>query len=53
MHHRVAMGDINIQLVERVAAKPLEILLNLHRYIVPCQIMAQLVAVAAKFVGNR
>ena len=40
MHHGVAMGDIDIELVERVAAKVLEVLLYLHLDIVPRKIGA-------------
>ncbi len=35
MHHGVAIRDIDIELVERVAAKVLEVLLHLHFDIVP------------------
>ena len=52
MHHGVAMGDIDIELVERVAAEILEILLHLHFDIVPREVGAQLVAIEAEFVGN-
>jgi hypothetical protein len=47
------MRDIDIELVERVAAECLEILLNLHLDVVPCQIGTQLVAVSAELVRNR
>ena len=35
MHDRVAMADVDVELVERVAAEILEILLYLNRDIVP------------------
>ena len=53
MHDRVAMRDIDIELVECVAAKPLEIFLNFYLDIVPCQIGTQLIAIGAEFIGNR
>src|SRR5690349_7274121 len=52
MHHRVAMRDIDVELVERVAAQPLEVFLDLHLDVVACQIDAQAVAVGPEFVGN-
>lgn len=52
VHHRVAMSDVDVEFVERVAAKPLEVLLNLYLDIMPCQVGAQLITVAAKLVGN-
>jgi hypothetical protein len=53
IHYRVAVTDVGIELVERVAAERLEILLNLHLDIVPRQIETQLVAISAEFIGNR
>ena len=53
MHHRVTVRDIDIELVQRVAAKRLEILLNLHLDIMPCQIGTQLVAISPELVRNR
>ena len=38
MHDRVAMGDVDVELVERVAAEVLEVLLYLNRDIVPTEI---------------
>jgi len=38
MHHRVAVRDIKIELVERVTADCLEIFLNFYFNIMPCQI---------------
>jgi hypothetical protein len=52
MHHGVAMGDVDIELVERVAAEVSEILLHLHFDIVPREVGAKLVAMGAEFVGN-
>src|SRR6516164_9522249 len=53
VHHRVAMGDVDVELVERVAAETLEVLLNLHLDIMPRQVAAQLITVEAKLVGDR
>ena len=53
MHDSVAMGDIDIELIERVAAEVLEILLHLHMDIVPFEIGAQQIAIGAKFIRNR
>jgi hypothetical protein len=52
MNHGVAIGDIDVELVERVAAEVLEILLHLHFDIVPREISAELIAIDAKLVGN-
>jgi hypothetical protein len=52
MHHGVAMGDVDIELVERVAAEVLEILLHLYFDVVPREVGAELVAIGAEFVGN-
>lgn len=50
MHHRVAMGDIDIELVQRPAAEVVEVLLYLHLDIVAPQIAAQQIAITAEFV---
>ena len=39
MHDSVAMGDVDVELVQRNAAEVLEVLLHLHRDIMPRQIM--------------
>jgi hypothetical protein len=52
MHDRVAMGDVDVELVERIAAEILEVLLHLHGDIVPRQIAAQLIPVNPELVGN-
>ena len=53
MHYRVAMGDVDVELIERVAAKPFAVLLNFYLDIMPCQVDAQFITVEAKLVGNR
>jgi hypothetical protein len=52
MHHGVAIRDIDIELVERVAAKVLEVLLHLHFDIVPREVGAQLFAISAELIRN-
>ena len=52
MHDGVAMGDVGIELVERIAAEVLEILLHLHRDIVTRQIMDQQIAIRPELAGN-
>ena len=52
MHHAVAMGDIDIKLVERVAAEVFEVLLHLHFDIVPRQVGSQLIAIGAELIRN-
>jgi|SRR6516162_1315414 len=51
-HHGIAMGDIDIELVECFAAEVFEVLLYLHLDIVARKIAVQQIAVAAEFVGN-
>ena len=46
------MGDIDIELVERVAAEVLEVLLHLHFDIVPRQVALQLIAKGAELIRN-
>ena len=41
-----------VELVERVAAEILEVLLDLHRDVVPREIAVQLIAVSTELVGN-
>ena len=53
MHHRIALGDVDVELVERVAPWVLEILIDLDRDILPREVMDELIAVGAKLVGNR
>jgi hypothetical protein len=48
MHHRVAVLDIDIELVEYAAAEVLEVLLHLHFDIVPRQVRSQLIAIDAE-----
>jgi hypothetical protein len=50
MHNRVTVLDVDIELVERVAAESLEIFLDFHLDIMPCQIGTQLIAVSAELV---
>jgi hypothetical protein len=45
MHHRIAMGDVNIKHVERIASEVLEILLHLPFDIVPREGGAKLTAI--------
>ena len=52
MHDGVAMGDVDVELVERVAAEVLEVLLHLHCDIVPREVMDELIAIGAELVGN-
>jgi hypothetical protein len=47
------MRDIDIELVECVAAKRLEIFRDFYLDIVPSQIGTQLIAIGAEFIGNR
>ena len=53
MHHRIAVRDIGVELVERVAAEVLEALLDLHRDVVPRQVAFELDAVSAELVRHR
>jgi hypothetical protein len=53
MHHRVATRDIDVELVERVAAEVLEILLHLHGDVGTRQIVDEFVSVGPELVGNR
>ena len=53
MDHRIAVGDIRVELVERVAAEVLEALLDLHRDVVPRQVAFELDAVSAELVRHR
>jgi hypothetical protein len=52
MHHSVAIGDVCIELVERISAEVLKILLNLHRDIVTRQIVEQEVAIGPEPVRD-
>ena len=52
MHHGVAIGDIDVELVERAAALVLKILLHLHFDIGTREVGAQLIAIGAEFVRN-
>jgi hypothetical protein len=52
MHHGVAVRDIDIELVERVAAEVLEVLLHLLFDIVPRQVRSQLIAIGAELIRN-
>ena len=52
MHHGVAMGDIDVQLVECIAPEVLKILLHFHFDIVPRKIGAQPIAIVAEFIGD-
>jgi hypothetical protein len=45
MHHRIAMGDVNIKHVERIASEGLEILLHLPIAVVPREGGAKLAAI--------
>jgi hypothetical protein len=52
MHDRVAMGDMDVKLVEGVAAEVLELLLDLNGDIVPIEIVAKLIPIGSELVGN-
>ena len=52
MHHRIAMGDVSVELRQRVVPEPLEIFLHLYRDILPRQIAAQLFPVKKEFIGD-
>jgi hypothetical protein len=52
MHHGVAIGDIDSELIYRFITEVLEILIYLHLDIVPRQIAAQQIAIAAEFVRD-
>ena len=52
MHHRVAIGDVDVKRVERAAALVLEILLHLHFDIGTREVGAQLIAIGAEFIRN-
>ena len=52
MHDRVAVGDVGVELVEHIAAKVLEVLLHLHRDVMPREIMDELIPVSPELVGN-
>jgi hypothetical protein len=52
MRHGVTVGDIDIELIECVAAEVLEVLLHLHLDIVPRQIRSQLIAIDAELIRN-
>ena len=45
-------GDIDVELVERVAAEVFEVLLHLHFDIVPREVGAQLIAIGAELIRN-
>jgi hypothetical protein len=51
MNNGVAMGDIDVELIECVAAEVLKILLHLHFHIVPRKIAAQIITIGAEFIG--
>ena len=53
MHHSVAIGDVDVELVERIAAEVLEVLLHLHRDIVTRQILDQEVKIGPELARNR
>ena len=53
MHDAIAMRDIDVELVERVAAEVLEVLLHLHFDVVPREVGAELIAIGAELVGDR
>src|ERR1700733_5136368 len=53
MHHSVAIGDVDVKLVERIAAEVLEVLLHLHRDIVTRQILDQEVKIGPELARNR
>ena len=52
VNHGVAIVDVRIELIERVAAEILEIILDFHRDVVPREIAIQLFAVSKELVGN-
>jgi hypothetical protein len=49
----VAMSDVDIELVEGVAAKIFEVFLHLHSDILPREVMDELIPVSPELVGNR
>ena len=54
MHDAIAMGDVDVELVQRVAAKVDEVLLHLHFDVVPREVLAQQITIAAaELVGDR
>ena len=52
MHHGVTVRDIDIELLERVAADGYEVLLHLHFDIGPRQVRSQLIAIGAELIRN-
>jgi hypothetical protein len=52
VHHGIAMPDIDIELVERVAAEVFEVLLHLYFDIVPRQVRSQVIAIGAELIRN-
>jgi len=50
MHNSVAVGDVDVELVERIAAEVLEVLLDLHRDVLPREVAVELIPIVAEFV---
>ncbi|MGA2493178.1 MAG: hypothetical protein ABSF67_09535 [Roseiarcus sp.] len=53
MHDAVAMRDIDVEFVERVAAEVDKVLLHLHFDVGPREVGAELIAIGAELVGHR
>src|ERR1700674_686137 len=52
VNHTVAFGDVGVELVERIAAEILEVLLHLHRNVLSGEVAAELIPISSEFVGN-
>src|SRR5580692_10184244 len=53
MHNGIAVSDVDIEFVERITAKVLEVFLHLYSDILPREVMDQLIPVSPELVGNR
>jgi hypothetical protein len=52
VNQAVAFGDVGVELVERIAAEILEVLLHLHRNVLSGEVAAELIPISSEFVGN-
>jgi hypothetical protein len=46
------MRNVEIELIQRVAAEVLEVLLHHYFHIVPCELGAQRLTIVTEFIGN-
>jgi hypothetical protein len=52
MNYRIAGTDVDVEFFERNTPVVLEVLLNLHLYIVAREVSAELIAIGAELIGN-